>query len=279
MRLVPQLICFVVSMLFSSLSHGQMIVAHRGASHAAPENTLSAFRLAWEEQADGIEGDFYYTKDQHVVCIHDADTKRTGGIKLKVADSTLEELRSLEFGSWKDPRYAGEPIPTFAEVLETVPSGKWFIIELKTGPEIVPLLQRELQRLRPDRSKLWVIAFNAATVAAVKTQLPDLRTHWLTGYKHDEKSGEWRPTAEEVAETLRQCKADGLGTQGKREVVDEKFIEILRSQGLGEFHVWTIDDPADAHFFRFLGACGITTNTPLKIRKELRIQEHRLENP
>ena len=69
------------------------IIAHRGASHDAPENTLAAFRLAWEQGADGVEGDYYLTKDGEVVCIHDATTGRTGDRDLKVASSTLAELR------------------------------------------------------------------------------------------------------------------------------------------------------------------------------------------
>ncbi len=114
----------------------QVIVGHRGASFDAPENTIAAFKLAWEQQADGIEGDFYITKDKQVVCIHDADTKRTAGKKLVVAESTLTELRELEYGKWKDAKFAGEPIPTFEEVLKVVPSGKLFVIELKVGPDI-----------------------------------------------------------------------------------------------------------------------------------------------
>mgnify|MGYP000530610723 CR=1 FL=1 len=116
----------------------QTVVGHRGASYDAPENTLCAFELAWKQDADGIEGDFYVTKDKQVVCIHDPDTKRTGGKKLKVAESTLAQLRSLEYGAWKGPEFAGEPIPTFGQVLKAVPQGKLFVIELKTGPEMPP---------------------------------------------------------------------------------------------------------------------------------------------
>ena len=60
-----------------------LLIAHRGASHEAPENTLAAFRLAWEQGADGIEGDFYLSKDGRIVCIHDKDTKRTAGKNLE----------------------------------------------------------------------------------------------------------------------------------------------------------------------------------------------------
>ncbi|MDA1056051.1 MAG: glycerophosphodiester phosphodiesterase family protein, partial [Planctomycetota bacterium] len=85
----------------STVSHGQLIIAHRGGSHDAPENTLAAFRLAFEQGADGIEGDFYLTRDNRIVCIHDADTKRVADKTLVVAESSLAELKRLDVGSWK----------------------------------------------------------------------------------------------------------------------------------------------------------------------------------
>lgn len=255
--------------LQTSKSFSQLILAHRGASYDAPENTVTAFRLAFEQQADGIEGDFYFTKDRQIVCIHDADTERTGGAKRVVADSTLAELRELEYGSWKAPKFKGEPIPTFAEVCSVVPPGKWFVIELKTGPEIVPLLRDELRRLNALPERLLIISFYEQTVLECKQQLKEIRTHWLTGYKQDKPTGLWRPTDKQVLESLRKCQADGLGTQGNRESVTADFLSGLRSQGMKEFHVWTVDEPADARFFRDQGALGITTNRPAFIRSEL----------
>src|SRR5689334_354029 len=109
----------------------QLVVAHRGASHEAPENTLAAFRLAWEQGADAIEGDFYLTRDREIVCIHDDNTKRTSGEDLSVAASTLAQLRRLDVGRWKDPKWKGERIPTLTEVLATIPAGKRIFIEIK----------------------------------------------------------------------------------------------------------------------------------------------------
>lgn len=240
----------------------QVVVAHRGASFDAPENTIAAVREAWRQNADGIEADFRLTKDDQIVCMHDADTKRTGGKKLVVRDSTLAELRALEYGSWKDPGFRGEPIPTFAEVLAEIPQGKLFVVELKTGPEIVPLLKVELDRLNPDPAQLWIIAFDVETVIAAKRTFPAIRTHWLTGYKQDKVTGQWSPAAANVLDTLKQSGADGLGTQGNRKVVDGHFLDALKSGQLREFHVWTIDEPADAVFYQSQGAIGITTNRP-----------------
>ncbi len=101
------LVVLHVTLLVAMPVSGQLIVGHRGASHAAPENTLAAFDLAWQEGADGAEGDFRLTRDGRIVCIHDEDTERTAGKKLVVATTTLAELQQLDVGSWKDPRYAG----------------------------------------------------------------------------------------------------------------------------------------------------------------------------
>ena len=247
-----------------------MIVGHRGASYDAPENTVAAFLEAWRQDADCVEGDFYVTSDQQIVCIHDATTKRTAGISLKVSDSTLAELRALEYGAWKDEKFRGEPLPVFADVLASVPAGKQFVIELKTGPEVVPLLKAELDRLRPDHSNLLIISFNKETVVAAKQQLPTIRVHWLTGYKQNKTTGVWNPSVQEVAAALHETGADGLGTQGNRKVVTPEFIQTLRAHGMKEFHTWTIDTPEDAQYFRDLGAMGITTNRPALIRSALK---------
>lgn len=259
----------VVTVMLNNPAAAQLIVAHRGASFDAPENTISAFQEAWSQNADGVEGDFYVTSDQQIVCIHDSTTERTGGRKLEVAKSTLAELRELEYGHWKAPRFKGEPLPTFAEVMAVVPAGKLFVLELKTGPEIVPLLKAELERLKPNLKDMLIIAFNKETVSAVKRDLPGIRTHWLTGYKKNKTTGQWRPSPEEVADGLKSTGADGLGTQGNREIVTPEFVMSLQKQGLREFHVWTIDEPADAKYFQQLGAIGITTNRPALIRESL----------
>src|SRR5882757_4224835 len=108
-----------------------LIIAHRGASFEAPENTLAAYRLAWQQNADGAEGDFQLTRDGRIVCIHDLTTGRTADANRVVAQSTFEELRRLDVGMWKHPRFAGERIPTLDEILALLPAGNLFFIEIK----------------------------------------------------------------------------------------------------------------------------------------------------
>ncbi|WP_231956557.1 glycerophosphodiester phosphodiesterase [Posidoniimonas polymericola] len=248
----------------TSLSGAQIIVGHRGASHDAPENTLASFELAWRQGADGIEGDFHLTKDRRLICVHDYDMKRVSGDPRKVVDLTFDEIRSLDVGKWKAPEFAGEHPPTLEEMLATVPAGGRAVVELKTGPEIVDPFLSELGDAGFAHDKLVVIAFNEATIAACKRRLPEVKCHWLTGIK--KKQGAWTPTVGEVGESVRRASVDGVGFQGVPEVLDAGF---LQEAGIREFHVWTIDDAADARYFRELGALGITTNRPAWLREQL----------
>ncbi|WP_235934774.1 glycerophosphodiester phosphodiesterase [Candidatus Laterigemmans baculatus] len=248
---------------------GQAIVAHRGASHDAPENTMAAFELAWEQGADGIEGDFHLTSDGHIVCIHDADTERVSGVKRVVAKTPLKTLREMEVGRWKGPEWEGEPIPTFAEVLSSIPEGKQFFIELKTGPEIVEPLVEQLRGFKGDRNQLTIICFKEDTIRRCSELLPDIKAHWLTSFKRENGGPDWRPQPQKIAGTIEANGAEGVGMQGRREVLVPAFFAELRKAGAREFHVWTIDDPEDARFFQAQGAYGITTNRPALIRESL----------
>lgn len=265
------LVLFVAIWMDLNLCLGQMIVAHRGASFDAPENTLAAFELAWQQGSDGVEGDFYLTADGKIVCIHDRDTQRTAGQKLVVEQSTLSQLRSFEYGGWKDAKYKGEPIPTFEQVLKTVPDGKTFVIELKSKKAIVPVLAAELQRLQTDSIELLIISFDQETVTACKQLMPAIRVHWLTSFDNKKDPMVYEPTAEQVASTVRRVGADGVGMKGIRAVVDAEFVDGLVDGGCPEFHVWTIDAINDAEFFQGLGAVGITTNRPGEIGNAIRL--------
>ena len=266
-------LAFVVSASFAAtLVSAQNIVAHRGASFDAPENTVASMKLAFEQGADGVEADFYLTSDGHIICNHDKDTQRTAGVNHVIVETPLEVLRKLDVGAWKDEKYRGELMPTFAEIAETIPDGKKFIIELKVGPEIVAPLKEELAKTDLEDEQILIICFNEKTVAECKRLLPNLKCHWLTGYKQDEKTGEFKPSLADVVATLERSHADGLGTQGEMKHVDANFLEDLCDEGHCEFHVWTIDDPKVAKYYQKLQAWGITTNRPGFIREQLKLE-------
>lgn len=252
--------------LMTNFSKAQEIVAHRGASFDAPENTMSAFELAWEQGADLIEGDFYLSRDNKIVCIHDSSTKRTGNKDISVSGSTLAELKNIEVGSWKDSRWDGEPIPTLKQVMKSVPKGKRLLIEIKCGAEIVPKLKAELEEGTLPLEQLTVIAFDAKVVAEVKKAMPQLKAFWLTSFKQDKATGAWSPSLNSVLETLAECQADGLDCQANLEVLDKEFVEQLRKGGY-EFHTWTVNDLSVAKKLKDLGVDSITTDRPGWLRQ------------
>ena len=256
-----------------------LIVAHRGASYDAPENTLAAFKLAWKQGADAIEGDFFLSQDGHLVCIHDKDTKRFTGKSVIVNDTPLAALQQLDVGSWKDKRFASERIPTIAEVFATIPTGKKIFIELKEGAHIVAPLKRAIEKSELKTDQMVIISFQADAIAESKRQLPQIRAHWLRSYKKDKKTGKYHNDFENIARTLKETKADGLGSKGLPEVLTAPFLKRLRKAGMQEFSVWTINDAPTANYFWSLGVVAITTDRPGYLRKTLTSLNKQQSNP
>lgn len=242
------------------MRHPPLIIGHRGASRDAPENTLAAFRLAWEEGADGIEADFRLSGDGQIVCVHDARTGRTANGDLAVAHATLDELRQLDAGGWKGARWRGEKIPTLTEVLDISPPGKRLFLEIKSGAEIVPPLVRELSGRETARESVTLLSFSAPLLAACKERMPEIKACWLTGYRRSRRTGALRPTRAEILDTLARTGAGGLASQSHR-FLDADLVAALRGSGLS-VHVWTVDSLIRARHFATLGVDSLMSNRP-----------------
>lgn len=246
------------------LTAAPFIVAHRGASAEAPENTLPAFELAWKQNADAIEGDFYLTKDGQIVCFHDRETKRITGKILNVAESTLAELQALDAGAWKDQRFAGTRMPTLTDVLATVPPSKKIYIEIKCGPEIIPALLKVVAASKLTDEQIVVIAFEAAVIAAVKSARPSWTANWL--FSFDKKSSPEKQLPA-VLKTLKTIEADGLGSSAHPSLTRE-HLDQLRAAGF-QHHVWTVNTAKAARHFLEIGTQSITSDVPGNLRKAL----------
>ncbi len=252
----------------SSTAPAQLIIGHRGASHDAPENTIASYKLAIEQGADGFEGDYWLNKDGRILDLHDADTKRVAGTKVSVTKGSFDELRALDIGSFKDPKWKGEKIPTLEEVLDAVPVGKKVFLELKSGPEVVGPMAKVIAKSSVSPEQIVIISFHDDAIAEAKKQMPHIKALWLCGFKQkDEKHKP--PTAEEVAATLKRIQADGLDAEAVPDYLDAAFLKRLKDLGCGEFSVWTVDDPKVAKFYADLGAWSITTNRPGWLRAQM----------
>jgi glycerophosphoryl diester phosphodiesterase len=263
--LISVIIAMSISCCSRPVAPDTIIVAHRGASWYAPENTLPAFMLAWEQGADAIEGDFYITADGEIVCIHDPLTGRVAGPDLVVAESTLEQLRELDVGSWKNAEYAGTRIPVISEVFQIVPEGKKIFVEIKTGPEILPALYREVEQSNLSDDQIIIISFNSEVIRQVKTHRPVHQAYWLSGFREDEY-GNISPDLDMILETLAHTGADGFSSNHR--LVTREIIEGVMEAGY-EYHVWTVNDAIIAQKFREYGARSITTDRPGYIRENL----------
>ncbi len=256
-----------LSLIMSTLSFSHaapLVVAHRGASHDAPENTLPAFELAWQKGADAIEGDFLLTKDNQIVCIHDKQTGRLAGRKLVVKDSTLAQLRELDVGSWKHEKFKGTRIPTIAEVFSTIPEGKQIFVEVKCGKEIIPHLVKEISKSKLKAEQIVLICFGQEVVKAFKQALPKNKAYWLCSFKQNEE-GLWEPSLETVLATLKETKADGLDSH--HGIPGAAARKIMKAGY--EWHAWTVNDGATAKKLKALGIHSITTDRPGLIRSSL----------
>ena len=246
------------------------IIAHRGASHDAPENTLESFQLGWQQQADAVELDIMLSKDGRIVVIHDKDTKRLAGVDRPVVEQTLEELRSLDVGRWKGTRWAGTRIPSFSDVLDSIPPDKRLFIEIKSGSEILPELKRQLDYARRLPKETAIIGFSAKTMADAKRAFPDLETYWIVDIKPNPKTGKKSPSAEELIRSAMEAGVDGLDLSA-HETINREYAAKIRAAGL-KLAVWTVNDPQLARQMIDAGVQGLTTDRPGWMREQLRIQ-------
>lgn len=252
----------VLAMVICTPLKAAEVIAHRGASKDAPENTLPAFQLAWEQGADAIELDVHLSADGRIVVIHDATTRRTTGVDLKVAETKFTDLRALDAGSWKGARWRGVRIPSLDEVLAAMPEGKRVFIEVKCGVEILPELDRVLSTSKIATARVTIIGFGYEVMKAAKARLPDVEVCWITRPRKDGDGGS--PTADELIARAREGKLDGLDLDHTF-AIDAAFVGKFRAANM-KLYVWTVDKPADASRLRSAGVHGITSNVPARIR-------------
>lgn len=245
------------------------IIAHRGASHDAPENTLAAVRLAWAQHADALEVDVHLTRDGRLAVIHDPDTMRTAGARRFVATTTWPDLQQLDVGRWKDARFAGEKIPTLDDVFALVPEGKRVFVEIKSGPESVPALQRCVARARHEQpvrlgaAQIAIITFDLPTAEAAKRALPEHEVCWLAEAGAEAP----RPTLLEIAAAARTAGLNGIDVDANWPL-SKDVVQQIRRNGF-KLYVWTVDDAPLARSLAAAGVDALTTNRPGWLRAQI----------
>ena len=250
---------------------GTAVIAHRGASAYAPENTLPAVRLGVDMRADLVEIDVQRTKDGRLVVMHDTTLARTTDVEQKfpdrapwrIADFTLDEIRTLDAGSWKSPEYGGTPVPTFEEVLDQLePTGTGLQLEMKEpglypgiGEQVAAELERRPHWLRPDPEErlLVVQSFDRDFVRSFHQRMPQVRVGVL-GAPAPEQLGE-------VATYANQVNPHHLEAS-------PEYVTAVHSHGM-TINPYTVDDPATMRVLIERGVDGIISNRPDVLRDEV----------
>jgi len=248
-----------------------LILAHRGASAYAPENTIAAFRLAHELGADGIECDVRLTRDKIPVIIHDDTVDRTTNGAGRVSDLTIAEIARLDAGSWKTTDYRGEPIPTLAQVFEGLadwlhPVGRvrpcFINLELKTKRLTTDGLERAVLNVIARygvQDRVLLSSFNPLALHRAKTINPRL----ARGLLYDSSSPIF------LRQTWLRFWAAPQAMHPEHTLLDAKYMEWARRKKL-HVNTWTVDEPAEAVRLAKLAVNAIITNKPDVIRQALK---------
>ncbi len=248
------------------------VIAHRGSSGAAPENTLAAVRLAIRHDSDVVENDIQRTRDGELVIIHDTTLDRTTDVEQvfparapwNVGEFTLEEIKRLDAGSWFAPRFAGQEVPTLEEWVNAVGRKAGMLLEPKS-PALYPGIESDLDKelrslpafnraLRDDRVVMQ--SFDHVWLRQYKDLAPDVPVGLLYGTD---------PTEAEItaAATWAQQINPALGA------IDEDTVERIHAHGL-EAQVWTVNAGQDMYTAMEWQVDGIITNYPQVLRDIIR---------
>ncbi len=269
------------------------VIAHRGASAYAPENTLAAFALAAEMGADWFELDCTLTKDGEVIVIHDDTIDRTTGAEGVVAEMTLSELKRYDVGSWFDPKFAGERLPTLGEALDLAKEKRIGVyVEIKNSDDDRELM-RELLALADDGGVLLpdkrdemmrqiessgtrnleltrkvivlirerkmerqavIQSFSAVACAIALAEAPDIRTEQLAT-SSDNDPLQWN----HYLRWLKLLNPPGFNINKKD--FTEGLARDLHEKGK-TIAVWTVNDPDQMRELIRAGADALITDKP-----------------
>ena len=270
------------------------LIAHRGASAYAPENTVPAFELAAAQGATFVEFDLRYTKDRQIVCLHDDSLERTtdveeifperakpgvkaGTKRWPLEDFTLAELRRLDAGSWFDRKYRGTRIPTFVETIEALRGRSGLFIELKSPEKYEGIEKQMLAELRArgldqpgadPRTPVLVQSFTASSLQLLTQRLQTrLPVHFLFGARD---AAPWVSD-----EGLAKIKTFATGISPEKTALtgggDASLVTRARALGLlvtpYTFRASAVAGYPDvtaemAHHLRTLGVDGVITDNP-----------------
>lgn len=230
------------------------VIAHRGASAAAPENTLAAVNRAAALGAQAVELDVKLSRDGVPILMHDATVDRTTDARGRVGDFALADFKQMDAGAWKGRQFAGEPVPTLAEAFESVGGRLWINVELTNyytrGDDLVPVVVALIQKMQMQR-RVLLSSFQPFNIRRVRQLDPTLPTALLTAYK--------LPLYLREAWLAPLCPHDARHPDVAQ--LKQKGVAWYKARGY-RVNVWTNNDRDDMREFVRQGVDGLITDVP-----------------
>lgn len=229
-----------------------LLIAHRGASGHAPENTLASFKRALAFGAKAIEFDVHQTKDGELVVIHDDDLRRVARKKLRVGALTLPELSAYDVGSWFAKDFAGERVPTLEQVYDLCQDSAELHLEIKHGSKIYPGIERnvvEFLRRRRALSTTLISSFDHRALVNVRDIEPKARLGYLLGIALTPRS----------FREMKGLKAESLNCNVRQ--VNPRRVAACHHLGLNVL-VYTVNTQKEVDRLGTMKVDGVFTNFP-----------------
>jgi len=234
-----------------------LVIAHRGASATAPENTIAAFERALTDGADAIQLDVHLSRDDHPVVIHDPTLERTTDGSGPVRGHTMRELKRLDAGAWRGPAFAGQRLQTLQEVLERFRGRTRFWIELKGGPDLYPDVEERIVGLLEVYDVIdgaLVQTFDHAALARLRAFSRELSLGAVL--------------ARSPLDVERDVPSAASAVCPSAEILGAPEREAIRRSGR-QCHVWTVNEPALMDRLVDWSVDGIITDRPDLLRARL----------
>jgi glycerophosphoryl diester phosphodiesterase len=242
-----------MSRLSDWLDSAPLVIAHRGASAAAPENTLAAFELAVDLGAEAVELDAKCTLDGEIVCFHDRTLQRTTGASGTLGSRSLDDLHRLDAGRWRGEKFRGEKIPTLSDVLAAVGGRVLVNIELTDywgdQPRLTAGAVGVVRRHGLERRVLFS-SFQSRALRAAESLAPEIPRAHLVG-----------PTWLTYRDRLSQRRASVQAEHPHVSLADPERIDAIHRTGK-RVHVYTVDEGEAMDRLWKWGVDGLITNLP-----------------
>lgn len=228
-----------------------MVIAHRGASDSAPENTLAAFDHALQMGVRHIELDVQLTHDGHVVVIHDDTVDRTTNGSGAISSFSLSALQSLDAGSWFREEFSGERVPAFHEVLKRYRGRAHLHTEIKGRSPALSQMTADLIRAHGMEKKVTITSFQEARLEEMRAYARELSRGWLV-----------TDTSEETIAKAHAMNVNQLCPQADK--VTPELVQRIHAAGF-DVRVWGVKTGELMQQVVRAGSDGMTINFPDKL--------------